>query len=69
MQHPDRMISGMKLLAFCQTADGWTPLKDQNLAALFREKSSGGQTVMSGTDYYNIVCIVCGCFHTFLDMP
>jgi hypothetical protein len=64
MQHPARLISGMKFLSYCQTTDTGASFKDENLTAQFGQKGSGGQTVVTGTDYDYVVCVVCGCFHT-----
>ena len=69
MQHPVRLITGMKFLSHSQAADTAASLKNEDLAALFGQKCGCGQTIMTGTDYDYIVCVVCRCFHALLDIP
>ena len=69
MQHPVRLISGMKFLSHRQATDTAASFKDEDLTALFGQEGGGCQTIMTGTDYDYIVCVVTRCFHALLDIP
>ena len=69
MQHPVRLISGMKFLSDRQSSDTVPSFKDEDLTTPFGQKGGSGQAVMTGTDNNYIVCIARRCFHTLLDFP
>ena len=69
MQHPVRLISGMKFLSHRQSTDTATSFKDEDFTTLFGQKGGGGQAVMAGTDYDYVVFARCRYFHALLDIP
>jgi hypothetical protein len=69
MQHPVRLISGMKFLSDRQSTDPAASFKDEDFTTPFGQKGGGGQAVMAGTDNNYIVCVARRCFHTLLDFP